>query len=160
MSQNMTFIGIIEMLIEEGYDNQVFLNLEVDDFEFNESFISDPNSNIGILFSNEKNIAYEKGPIKESQTPNIDINGKYKNFIEIKNDNCIQFFLKAKGRNPYPCKESYDAKIGDIIEKYIKFIKEKDEIKNTFFYGEQKINNFECTIKELGITPLSFIVSK
>ena len=159
MSQNMTFIDIIEMLIEEGYDNQVFLNLEVDDFEFNESFISDPNSNI--LFPNEiSNITNEKGPIKESQTPNIDINGKYKNFIEIKNDNCIQFFLKAKGRNPYPCKESYDAKIGDIIEKYIKFIKEKDEIKNTFFYGEQKINNFECTIKELGITPLSFIVSK
>jgi hypothetical protein len=114
-----------------------------------------------ILFPNEiSNIANEKGPIKESQTPNIDINGKYKNFIEIKNDNCIQFFLKAKGRNPYPCKESYDAKIGDIIEKYIKFIKEKDEIKNTFFYGEQKINNFECTIKELGITPLSFIISK
>ena len=104
MSQNMTFFDIIEMLIEEGYDNQVFLNLEGDDFEFNESFISDPNSNI--LFPNEiSNITNEKGPIKESQTPNIDINGKYKNFIEIKNDNCIQFFLKAKGRNPYPCKE-------------------------------------------------------
>ena len=56
-------------------------------------------------------------------------------------------------------KASTDVKIGDIIEEYIKIIGEKDEIKNSFFYREQKIINLESTIQELGITPLSFIVS-
>ena len=100
-------------------------------------------------------------PEEEAKTtPNSDFDEENKNLIKIKKENnYIQFFLKARGHDPSLFKESIQTKIGDIIEKYIKIIGEKDEIKNSFFYREQKINNLESTVQELGITSLSFIVS-
>ena len=156
MSYNMS-----KILSEESYENQVSLDLDAeDDFKFNGSFILDSN-NYSILFPNEtSNIESNEKPEEEAKTPNIDFDDENKNLIKIKKENnYIQFFLKARGHDPSLFKESIQTKIGDIIEKYIKIIGGKDEIKNSFFYREQKINNLESTIQELGITPLSFIVS-
>ena len=156
MSYNMS-----KILSEESYENQVSLDLDIEEvLEFIEFFIFD-SKNISILFPNEtSNIECNKKPEEEVKTPNIDFDEENKNLIKIKKENnYIQFFLKARGHNPSLFKESPQTKIGDIIEEYIKIIGEKDEIKNSFFYREQKINNLESTIQELGITPLSFIVS-
>ena len=156
MSYNMS-----KILSEESYENQVSLDLDIEEvLEFIEFFIFD-SKNISILFPNEtSNIECNKKPEEEVKTPNIDFDEENKNLIKIKKENnYIQFFLKARGHNPSLFKESLQTKIGDIIEKYIEIIGEKDEIKNSFFYREQKINNLESTIQELGITPLSFIVS-
>ena len=156
MSYNMS-----KILSEESYENQVSLDFDIEDvLEFIEFFIFD-SKNISILFPNEtSNIECNKKPEEEVKTPNIDFDEENKNLIKIKKENnYIQFFLKARGHNPSLFKESPQTKIGDIIEKYIEIIGEKDEIKNSFFYREQKINNLESTIQELGITPLSFIVS-
>ena len=156
MSYNMS-----KILSEESYENQVSLDLDIEEvLEFIEFFIFD-SKNISILFPNEtSNIECNKKPEEEVKTPNIDFDEENKNLIKIKKENnYIQFFLKARGHNPSLFKESPQTKIGDIIEKYIEIIGEKDEIKNSFFYREQKINNLESTIQELGITPLSFIVS-
>ena len=156
MSYNMS-----KILSEESYENQVSLDLDIEEvLEFIEFFIFD-SKNISILFPNEtSNIECNKKPEEEVKTPNIDFDEENKNLIKIKKENnYIQFFLKARGHNPSLFKESLQTKIGDIIEKYIEIIGEKDEIKNSFFYREQKINNLESTIQELEITPLSFIVS-
>ena len=156
MSYNMS-----KILSEESYENQVSLDLDIEEvLEFIEFFIFD-SKNISFLFPNEtSNIECNKKPEEEVKTPNIDFDEENKNLIKIKKENnYIQFFLKARGHNPSLFKESPQTKIGDIIEEYIKIIGEKDEIKNSFFYREQKINNLESTIQELGITPLSFIVS-
>ena len=156
MSYNMS-----KILSEESYENQVSLDLDIEEvLEFIEFFIFD-SKNISILFPNETSkIESNEKPEEESKTPNIDFDEENKNLIKIKKENnYIQFFLKARGHNPSLFKESLQTKIGDIIEKYIEIIGEKDEIKNSFFYREQKINNLESTIQELGITPLSFIVS-
>ena len=156
MSYNMS-----KILSEESYENQVSLDLDIEEvLEFIEFFIFD-SKNISILFPNEtSNIECNKKPEEEVKTPNIDFDEENKNLIKIKKENnYIQFFLKARGHEPSLFKGSIQTKIGDIIEKYIKIIGEKDEIKNSFFYREQKINNLESTVQELGITPLSFIVS-
>ena len=156
MSYNMS-----KILSEESYENQVSLDFDIEDvLEFIEFFIFD-SKNISILFQNDTSvIESNKKPEEEVKTPNIDFDEENKNLIKIKKENnYIQFFLKARGHNPSLFKESLQTKIGDIIEKYIEIIGEKDEIKNSFFYREQKINNLESTIQELGITPLSFIVS-
>ena len=156
MSYNMS-----KILSEESYENQVSLDFDIEDvLEFIEFFIFD-SKNISILFQNDTSvIESNKKSEEEVKTPNIDFDEENKNLIKIKKENnYIQFFLKARGHNPSLFKESPQTKIGDIIEEYIKIIGEKDEIKNSFFYREQKINNLESTIQELGITPLSFIVS-
>ena len=156
MSYNMS-----KILSEESYENQVSLDLDIEEvLEFIEFFIFD-SKNISILFQNDTSvIENNKKPEEEVKTPNIDFDEENKNLIKIKKENnYIQFFLKARGHNPSLFKESLQTKIGDIIEKYIEIIGEKEEIKNSFFYREQKINNLESTIQELGITPLSFIVS-
>ena len=156
MSYNMS-----KILSEESYENQVSLDFDIEDvLEFIEFFIFD-SKNISILFQNDTTIIENnKKPEEEVKTPNIDFDEENKNLIKIKKENnYIQFFLKARGHNPSLFKESLQTKIGDIIEKYIEIIGEKDERKNSFFYREQKINNLESTIQELGITPLSFIVS-
>ena len=57
MSHNMSFLSsiysILKILSEESYENQVYLDLDIeDDFKFNGSFILD-SINYSILFPNE-----------------------------------------------------------------------------------------------------------
>ena len=82
------------------------------------------------------------------------------NLIKIKKEeNCVNFFLFAKGHKIGFYKGKTDTKIGTIIENYIKDMEEKEEIKNNFYYRDQLIDN-DKTIKELNIENLGFISSK
>jgi hypothetical protein len=99
----------------------------------------------------------------EKKVPNkndlIKVNSTGKN-IEIKNEkDTVEFFIKAKNHNPIFYCENLDAKIGDIIEKYIQKIGEKKEIKNNFYYQDRNITDTEQSLKELEISHLSFIIS-
>ena len=81
--------------------------------------------------------------------------------LEIKREkNYIFFFLLASGHDPTPFSEKIDTKIGTIIDKYIKNKDEKEEIRNTFYYRDKKIDDLNKTIRELEIEHLGFLHSK
>ena len=81
--------------------------------------------------------------------------------LEIKREkNYIFFFLLASGHDPTSFSEKIDTKIGIIIDKYIKNINEKEEIRNTFYYKDKKIDDLNKTIRDLEIEHLGFLHSK
>ena len=81
--------------------------------------------------------------------------------LEIKREkNYIYFFLLASGHDPTPFSEKIDTKIGAIIDKYIKNMDEKEEIRNTFYYKDKKIDDLNKTIRDLEIEHLGFLHSK
>ena len=92
---------------------------------------------------------------------NDEKNEENEDVLEIKKQkNYIFFFLLACGHDPTPFCEKIDTKIGTIIDKYIKNMDEKEEIRNTFYYRDKKIDDLNKTIRELKIEHLGFLHSK
>ena len=81
--------------------------------------------------------------------------------IEITRDeNCIEFFIKAKGHNFCFYKENKDIKIKNVIENYIQKQKLAENIKNNFFNGDKPIRNLDAKISDLEIKTLDIIIEK
>ena len=105
----------------------------------------------------------EENPV-ERNADNLEIFEKKdepKDTLEIKKkENYIFFFLLANDHEPTPFSEKLDTKIGAVIDKYIKNLDEKEEIRNTFYYKDKKIDDMNKTIRELKIEHLGFLHSK
>ena len=163
MSNMESFLlEIFDWLKEENNDSSIRLHIGIEEtLIYNGSLISNPKNDTFLFSAEISNIEGEQEQNSESKTPNPDSIVCQKNLIEIKKkENCIQFFLLAKGHKPSCFNEKINTKIGIVIEKYIKEIGEKTEIKNTFYYKDQKIDDLDSTIECLGINSLGFIVSK
>ena len=131
---------------------------------------SEINSFIGLISKTEyefNNENCQTGP--DSKNESDDENNKVINteFSEDNNviliqkqKNEIQFFIHKKGYTPRLCKEKKDTKIRIIIDKYIKNIGEKEDIKNHFYFENKLIDNLDCTLNELGVHNLGFISCK
>ena len=63
------------------------------------------------------------------------------------------------GRKFKSYEEKKDTKIKKVIEDYIKEINGKPELKYTFSYEDNIIDNLESTIEELKIKNLGFVLS-
>ena len=111
-------------------------------------------SSIGDLIPNQSIIS------KEEKINESNYSSELIPIIKIERD-CekIEFFVKAKGHAIVFYKEKPLTKIGEIINDYIKKVKGKEEIKNSFYYDDNLIKNLDETIGNLGITTLSFIIS-
>ena len=103
----------------------------------------------------------EKKEIKnEKKEPKLKQNNETK-VIKINRDNpnVIFFFVRSMGRKFKSYEEKKDTKIKKVIEDYIKEINGKPELKYTFSYEDNIIDNLESTIEELKIKNLGFVLS-
>ena len=121
---------------------------------------SESNSN-SLSFSNQdKNYKNEeiKTMIKDNKNEE---NQQRQNVIKIKREeNDIEFFIKAKGHNLSFYKVDKDCVIKNVIENYIQKQKLGENIKNNFFNGKKPINNLDAKISDLKIKPLDIIIEK
>ena len=121
---------------------------------------SESNSN-SLSFSNQdKNYKNEeiKTMIKDNKNEE---NQQRQNVIKIKREeNDIEFFIKAKGHNLSFYKVDKDCVIKNVIENYIQKQKLGENIKNNFFCGDKLIDNLEAKISDLKIKPLDIIIEK
>ena len=119
---------------------------------------SNPNS---LSFSNQdKNYKNEdiKRFIKDNKNEE---NQQRQNVIKIKREeNDIEFFIKAKGHNLSFYKVDKDSVIKNVIENYIQKQKLGENIKNNFFCGDKLIDNLDAKISDLKIKPLDIIIEK
>ena len=122
--------------------------------------ISESNSN-SLSFSNQdKNYKNEeiKTMIKDNKNEE---NQQRQNVIKIKREeNDIEFFIKAKGHNLSFYKVDKDCVIKNVIENYIQKQKLGENIKNNFFCGDKIIDNLDAKISDLKIKPLDIIIEK
>ena len=122
--------------------------------------ISESNSN-SLSFSNQdKNYKNEeiKTMIKDNKNEE---NQQRQNVIKIKREeNDIEFFIKAKGHNLSFYKVDKDCVIKNVIENYIQKQKLGENIKNNFFCGDKLIDNLDAKISDLKIKPLDIIIEK
>ena len=122
--------------------------------------ISESNSN-SLSFSNQdKNYKNEeiKTMIKNNKNEE---NQQRQNVIKIKREeNDIEFFIKAKGHNLSFYKVDKDCVIKNVIENYIQKQKLGENIKNNFFCGDKLIDNLDAKISDLKIKPLDIIIEK
>ena len=121
---------------------------------------SESNSN-SLSFSNQdKNYKNEeiKTMIKDNKNEE---NQQRQNVIKIKREeNDIEFFIKAKGHNLSFYKVDKDCVIKNVIENYIQKQKLGENIKNNFFCGDKLIDNLDAKISDLKIKPLDIIIEK
>ena len=121
---------------------------------------SESNSN-SLSFSNQdKNYKNEeiKTMIKDNKNEE---NQQRKDVIKIKREeNDIEFFIKAKGHNLSFYKVDKDCVIKNVIENYIQKQKLGENIKNNFFCGDKLIDNLDAKISDLKIKPLDIIIEK
>ena len=121
---------------------------------------SESNSN-SLSFSNQdKNYKNEeiKTMIKDNKNEE---NQQRQNVIKIKREeNDIEFFIKAKGHNLSFYKVDKDSVIKNVIENYIQKQKLGENIKNNFFCGDKLIDNLDAKISDLKIKPLDIIIEK
>ena len=111
--------------------------------------------------SNNLKVKKEKKEIKnEKKEPKAKQKNETK-VIKINKDNpnMIFFFVRAMGRKFKSYEEKKDTKIKKVIEDYIKEINGKPELKYTFSYEDNIIDNLESTIEELKIKNLGFVLS-
>ena len=131
------------------------------------SQIQGDNSNISIIrpVENRAEVNIEVENIFPTPNPD-DLNYnenkvQSRDVIEIKKENkSTSFFILANGHDPIYFNEKNDTEIGQVIEKYIINMKEKEEIRNTFYYGDKKIDDMSKTIQDLEIAHLGFVQSK
>ena len=122
--------------------------------------ISESNSN-SLSFSNQdKNYKNEEIKIMIKDNKNEE-NQQMQNVIKIKREeNDIEFFIKAKGHNLSFYKVDKDCVIKNVIENYIQKQKLGENIKNNFFCGDKLIDNLDAKISDLKIKPLDIIIEK
>ncbi len=135
------------------------------DLSNNSSFIKSVSELVKTEFSTDINNAPTRMSSKNESDNESDSNDliEKKNVIIIKrkkDENKIKFFIHRKGYKPRICEENKNTKIREIIEKYIINIGEKEDIKNNFYFEDNPIDNLDCTVGELGIDNLGFIVCK
>ena len=140
-------------------------NINDDELRITSSFQSYvyPNNRNNIQFENKINEKSRNNPKKENQkeTQKAELNPKEgTKIIKIrKKKDYISFFIRARGQKPKFYEEKKDTKIGIVIEDYIKEIKGKPELKFTFTYEDNIIDNLDKSIRELNIQNLSFVIS-
>ena len=111
-----------------------------------------------VIIHENKEIPVERNNVN---LENVEKNEENEDILEIKKEkNYIFFFLLACGHDPTPFCEKIDTKIGTIIDKYIKNMDEKEEIRYTFYYKDKKIDDMNKTIRELEIEHLGFLHAK
>ena len=139
---NTTLVEIVEQIPDDSQANSTSKSLE----------------NISqFIIENEETPAKREADNLE----NDEKNEENEDVLEIKKQkNYIFFFLLACGHDPTPFCEKIDTKIGTIIDKYIKNMDEKEEIRYTFYYKDKKIDDMNKTIRELEIEHLGFVHSK
>ena len=123
--------------------------------------INSENNSNSLNFSNQDK-SYKNEDIKTMLQKNKNEENQQKeNKIVINRDeNKVEFFIKAKGHNLSFYNVNKDCVIKNVIEDYIQKQKLGENIKNNFFCGDKPIDNLDAKISDLKIKTLDIIIEK